>query len=155
MPIYQTTFDVNAPAETVWRVLTTLDRYGEWNPQIPRASGTIEEQGTIHLCLALPGRPAMNLVATIEKVRPARLLTWRGHVVAPWLFEGHRKFEIQSAGDRRVSVRHVENIHGLLAPLFAVFMGGPVERGHHALNQALRTRAESSHADAPVTEGKS
>jgi hypothetical protein len=143
MPIYQTTFDVNASAETVWRVLTSLDRYGEWNPQIPRASGAIEEKGKIALRLALPGRPALDLVATLEEVRPGQLLTWRGHVGAPWLFEGHRKFEIQSAGDRRVSVTHVEDIHGLLAPLFAVFMGGPVERSHHALNHALRTRAEN------------
>src|SRR5262245_57914319 len=154
MPVYETTFDVDASAATVWRVLTTLDRYGEWNPQIPRARGAIEEQGTIHLCLALPGRPAMNLVATIEKARPNQLLTWRGHVVAPWLFEGHRTFEIQPAGDGRVRVTHVEDIHGFLAPLFAVFMGGPVERSHHALNDALRTRAESSHSDAAVVEGR-
>jgi len=155
MPIYQTTFDVDASAESVWRVLTELDRYGEWNPQIPRASGAIEEHGHIHLRLALPGRPAMNLVATIETVRPRQLLTWRGHVVAPWFFEGHRTFEIRSAGDRRVSVTHVEDVHGLLALLFAVFMGGPVERSHHALNHALRARAAGSHADAPVTEGQS
>lgn len=155
MPVYQTTFDVNASAETVWRVLTTLDRYSEWNPQIPSASGAIEEQGHIYLRLVLPGRPAMNLVATIEKVQPRRLLAWRGHVVAPWFFEGHRKFEIHSTGDRRVSVTHVEDVHGLLAPLFAVFMGGPVAQSHHALNHALRTRAERSHADGPVTEAKS
>jgi len=144
MPIYRTTFDVNASAEAVWRVLTTLDRYGEWNPQIPRASGAIEEHGKIALRLVLPGRPAMDLAATIEEVRPGRLLTWRGHVVAPWFFEGHRRFEIEPAGDRRVSVTHIEDIHGALAPLFTVVMGGPVERSHHALNQALRTRAETS-----------
>ena len=155
MPIYQTTFDVNASPEAVWQALTTLDRYGEWNPQIPAASGAIEEQGQINLCLALPGRPAMNLVATIEKVQHSELLTWRGHVVAPWLFEGHRKFAIQRAGEHRVSVTHVEDIHGLLAPLFAVFMGGPVERSHHALNRALRTRAESLHADSTAPYGKS
>jgi hypothetical protein len=143
MPVYRTTFEVNASAETVWRVLTTLDRYGEWNPQIPRATGAIAEQAEINLCLVLPGRPAMNLVATIEQVRPGELLTWRGHVVAPWLFEGHRTFAIHAAGDRRVSVTHIEDIHGLLAPVFGLFMGGPVERSHHALNHALRTRAEN------------
>ncbi len=151
MPIYQTTFDVNASAESVWRVLTTLDRYREWNPQIPTASGAIEEQGRLDLRLVLPGRPAMNLVATIEKVQPRRLLTWRGHVVAPWFFEGHRTFEIHPTGDRRVSVTHVEDVHGLLAPLFALFMGGPVERSHHALNHALRTRAENFHPETPTT----
>ena len=41
MPVYRTTFEVNASADTVWRVPSTLDRYGEWNPQIPRATGAI------------------------------------------------------------------------------------------------------------------
>ena len=144
MPIYQTTFDVNASADAVWRVLTNLDQYGEWNPQIPRASGAIQEKGQIALRLALPGRPAMDLVATIEEVRRGELLTWRGHVLAPWFFEGYRKFEIHEAGDHRVSVTHVEDIHGLFAPLFAVFMGRPIETSQQAFNDALRTRAETS-----------
>ena len=37
MPIFQTKFEVNAPADRVWGLLTGLDRYAEWNPQIPRA----------------------------------------------------------------------------------------------------------------------
>ena len=144
MPIYKTTFGVSASADAGWRVLTNLDEYGEWNPQIPTASGAVREKSKITLRLALPGRPAMDLVATIEEVRPGELLTWRGHVVAPWFFEGYRKFEIRAAGDRRVSVTHVEDIHGLFAPLFAVFMGKPIKTSQHALNNALRTRAEMS-----------
>ena len=144
MPVYETTFEINATPERVWQVLVALDRYAEWNPQIPLASGNLEEGARIHLRLALPGRPAMNLVATIERAQRDALLTWRGHVVAPWFFEGYRKFAIQPSDDRRARVTHVEDIHGLLAPLFAIVMGGPVVRSHHALNQALRTRAESS-----------
>lgn len=144
MPVYQTTFDVNASADAVWRVLTNLDEYGQWNPQIPSASGAVEEQSKITLRLVLPGRPAMDLVATIEEVRPGELLTWRGHVVAPWFFEGVRTFAIRAAGDHRVSVTHIEDIRGLFAPLFALFMGGPIRTSQHALNNALRARAEAS-----------
>ena len=144
MPVYQTTFEINAGANRVWEVLTTLDHYAEWNPQIPRASGTLQEGATISLRLALPGRPAMNLSATIEDARPNELLTWRGHVVAPWFFEGHRRFAIEPVTSGRVRVTHVEDIHGLLAPVFSLMMGGPVEKSHRALNEALRVRAESS-----------
>jgi hypothetical protein len=87
--------------------------------------------------------PTLDLVATIEEVSPGRLLTWRGHVGAPWLFEGYRRFEIHAAEGRRVRVTHVEDIHGVPAPLFAVVMGGPIQRSHDALNHALRTRVES------------
>jgi hypothetical protein len=92
----------------VWQVLTGLERYAEWNPQIPSASGRLEVGGRIRLRLALPARPALDLSATIEEVLPERLLTWRGHVVKPWLFEGYRKFAIQPIDSTRTSVTHVE-----------------------------------------------
>ena len=81
MPVYQTTFEINAPASWVWQVLTGLERYAGWNPQIPTASGRLEVGGRIRLRLALPERPTLDLSATIEEVLPERLLTWRGHVV--------------------------------------------------------------------------
>ena len=81
MPVYRTTFAVDAPAARVWEALTALDRYPEWNPQIPRIRGSLRPgKRMILLQLALPGRPTMNLTATIEEARPGALLTWRGHV---------------------------------------------------------------------------
>lgn len=44
----------------------------------------------------------------------------------------------------RARITHVEDIHGLLAPMFALLIGGPVAQSHHALDQALRTRAEGT-----------
>ena len=144
MPIYQTTFEINAPASRVWEVLVALDRYAEWNPQIPRANGRLEVGARIRLRLALPARPTLDLSATIEEVQPDRLLTWRGHVVRPWLFEGYRKFAIRPIHGARVSVTHVEDIHGFLAPVFSVLMGAAVAKSQQALNAALRARAEST-----------
>ena len=143
MPVYQTSFEINAPPKLVWQVLTTLDRYAEWNPQIPRASGSLEEGASIRLRLVLPSRPVMDLTAIIEQAQPEQLLTWRGHVVAPWFFEGYRKFEIQPIASDRSRVTHVEDIHGLFAPVFSLIMGGPVQKSHQALNAALLARAES------------
>ena len=110
MPIYQTTFAISATADRVWSVLTDLDRYHEWNPQIPQISGTLKKGSRISLRLALPGRSLMDLSATIEEAQPGSLLTWRGHVVAPWFFEGHRTFEISPVSERHVRVTHVEAV---------------------------------------------
>jgi hypothetical protein len=143
MAVYQTTFEINAPATRVWHVLTDLSRYSEWNPQIPRTKGRIEEGASINLRIALPGRPAMDVSAVIEQAQPDQLLTWRGHVVAPWFFEGYRKFAIQPIESGRVTFTHIEDIHGLLAPMFTIVMGGAVSMSHRALNEALRLRAES------------
>jgi uncharacterized protein YndB with AHSA1/START domain len=49
MPVYQTTFEIYAPATRVWDVLTDFRSYPQWNPQIPWASGSIEDGARIHL----------------------------------------------------------------------------------------------------------
>jgi len=144
MPVYQTTFAVNAPAARVWETLTALDRYPEWNPQIPRLTGSLQPGEQVDLRLALPGRRPMDLTATIEEARPDALLTWRGHVVAPWFFEGYRRFEIEPVAPGQVRVTHVEDVHGLLAPLFGLTLGSRVQSSHDALNAALKARAEAS-----------
>jgi uncharacterized protein YndB with AHSA1/START domain len=56
MPVYRTTFAVDAPAACVWEALTALDRYPEWNPQIPRIRGSLRPGERIDLQLALPVR---------------------------------------------------------------------------------------------------
>jgi len=144
MPIYRTTFAVNAPASRVWEALTAVDRYPEWNPQIPRLRGSLRPGERIDLQLALPGRPPMDLTATIEDARPPALLTWRGHVVAPWVFEGYRRFEIEPVAPGQVRITHVEDVHGLLAPLFGMLFGPRVQASHAALNAALKARAEAA-----------
>lgn len=143
MPIYESTIAIGAPASLVWQILSAIDRYGEWNPQIPKASGKAEEGTTIQMTLALPGRPSMNVSANVEEATPDRLLTWRGNVGAPWLFSGFRKFEIVPSEDGKVLVTHIEDIGGLLSPVFGLLMGGPVRKSQKAVNEALRERAES------------
>ena len=142
--IYKTTFGINAPADRVWLVLTSFDRYREWNPQIPTVAGSPEAGTQIKLRLALPGRPALDLRATIEQAKENQLLSWRGHLLAPWFFEGYREFAIRPIDSGRASVTHVEDVHGLFAPLFLLLMGGPIQRSQRALNEALRVRAERS-----------
>jgi hypothetical protein len=120
MPIYQTTFEINATADRVWEILTELDRYPEWNPQIPLGSGVIEVGAKIDLRLKFPGRPAMNVSAIVEQADRDRLFTWRGHLLAPWFFTGYRKFEIQPVDGDHVRLTHVEDIRGSFAPVFAL-----------------------------------
>jgi ubiquinone/menaquinone biosynthesis C-methylase UbiE len=151
MPRYETTFEIDAPASRVWQVLTDLGRYPEWNPQITRITGTIAEGSELALRLTFPGRAVMEVTAVIEQAQPGALLTWRGHLATRWLFEGYREFAIEALGPGRSRVTHLEDIHGLLAPVFALFMGGPVERSHRLLNEALRARAEA-HFDKAKAE---
>ena len=71
------------------------------------------------------------------------MFSWRGHLLAPGFFEGYREFAIQQTAPDRVTVTHVEDVHGAFAPIFSLVMGKPVEKSQLALNDALRSRAEA------------
>ncbi len=144
MPLYRSEFPVQASPEVVWRVLMDFDSYPEWNPQIVRIAGRQERGAVIELRLSMPGRPSMNLKARLTGLEPPRLLTWQGHVLAPWLFSGYRVFAIDPQGSGGVMLTHSEDIRGLLSPLFALAMGTAAKASHNALNSALKQRCEQA-----------
>ena len=143
MPVYETRFAINASPQQVWNAVVSFDRYPEWNPQIRAIRGSCEVGAAIKLTLCLPDRPVLDVSARIEQVEPFVRLTWRGHVIAPWFFEGYRRFEIEAVGEGRVMFTHVEDVHGVVGPIFSLLMGTAQRRSHKALNGALKTRAEA------------
>ena len=142
MAVYRTTFAVDAPAERVWEVLTDFDRYPEWNPSLPSIAGRPEAGSTVTLTLAMPGRPSAKVKARLTEMVPGRRMVWDGNVGADWLFAGHREFLIDPEPDGGVRLTHVEDVSGLLFPLFRLFMGGAIQRHHDGLNSAVKERAE-------------
>jgi hypothetical protein len=143
MPIYRSDFEIQASDATVWAVLIDFEKYPQWNPSLPFISGELKEGSTVSLTLGLPGRPSMNVTAQFEQIQPKRLITWRGKVGAAWLFSGYRVFEIQVLTPTTTRVTHVEDVGGLLAPIFKLLMGEAVQQSHDAFNETLKKRAES------------
>jgi len=90
----------------------------------------------------MPGRPSPKVKARLGDVEPGRRLTWHGKVGADWLFAGTREFLIDAQPDETVRFMHVEDVRGVLFPLFRAVMGSAIQRHHDALDVALRERAE-------------
>jgi hypothetical protein len=144
MPLYRSQFPVQASPEAVWQVLMDFDSYPEWNPQIVAIAGRKELGAVIDLRLSMPGRPSMDLKARLTGFEPPRLLTWHGHVLAPWLFSGERVFSIEPQESGGATLTHSEDIRGLLSPIFALAMGKAAKASHDALNAALKQRCEQA-----------
>jgi hypothetical protein len=142
MAVYRTTFPIGASADTVWDVLTDFVRYPEWNPSLPSISGELRPGSTVSMTLAMPGRPSPKVKARLDDVEPGRRLTWHGNLGADWLFAGTREFLIDPQPDETVSFTHVEDVRGVLFPLFRAVMGSAIQRHHDALNVALTERVE-------------
>lgn len=119
MAVYRTTFAVDASAGRVWEILTDFDRWAEWNPSIPSMEGEPRVGSTVALTQAMPGRPSAKVKAKLTEVVPGRRLVWDGKVGAELLFAGHREFLIEPEPDGTVLFAHVEDVSGLLFPLFS------------------------------------
>jgi hypothetical protein len=146
--VYQTTFPIEASSEVVWSVLTDFERYPEWNPSLPSISGHLRVGSTVSLMLGMPGRPSAKVKADITEVVPRQRLTWHGNVGGDWLFAGDRVFAIEEQDDQTVHFTHVEDIQGVLFPLFRLVMGSAIQRSHDGFNTALKQRAEQFGAAA-------
>ncbi len=68
---------VQATAERIWEVLSNLDRWGDWNPMYPHASGKIVIGGTMELLEHVAGKPDTRLTAKIVDWTPEAQLILR------------------------------------------------------------------------------
>lgn len=148
MAVYRTTFRIEASDEVVWAVLTDFGRYSEWNPSVPSIAGDLRVGSTVSLTLAMPGRPSAKVKAQLTEVVAQQRLRWHGNVGGDRLFAGDRDFVIEPADGGAVRVTHVEDVGGILFPVFRLVMGSAIQRHHDGFNTALKQRAEELAAQA-------
>lgn len=111
---FATTITINAPAETIWGLLTDAAGYPAWNSTITKIEGRIAagEKVTVH-AKASPGRAFPLRVSTFEA--PARMV-WTGGMPLG-LFTGTRVFTVAPARGGGVMFSMTEGFAGLMAGL--------------------------------------
>jgi hypothetical protein len=136
--------DIQAPAEVVWRLLTDLPRFQEWNPFIREASGQIRAGGVVRVrvrpSLAIP----LVFHAEVLQCQERRELRWRGHFLAPWLASGEHTFTLQPQAAGAVRFVQREVFGGALPGLVGGLLEREARRGFEAMNRALKARAENA-----------
>jgi hypothetical protein len=103
--------EIAAPPETVWDVLTAIDRWPSWNPDVKSMSmkGGLAE-GTVFRWKAGPG----TITSTIRRVEPPRLIAWTGTTFGVKAIHFYRL----EPRDGKTFVRTEESFEGLVARLF-------------------------------------
>ena len=133
---------IQASPQRVWDVLTDFAAYPEWNPFIPRITGSLETGSRLDVQLQPPGGRGVRMRPTVQAAEPARELRWLGHLGIPGLFDGEHRFRIEAVGTDRVCFVQEEHFTGLLAPFVLRFVERGTQQGFEAMNQALKARAE-------------
>ena len=126
--------EIAAPPEVAWDVLTGIEEWPTWNPEVKSASveGEVGE-GTEFRWRAGPG----TITSTIEDVEPPRRIAWTGKTFGIKAIHVHTL----EARDGGTLVRTEESYDGLAARLFH----GRLQK---TLDNALQSGLEHLKAEA-------
>jgi hypothetical protein len=138
-----TEIEIEAPAEKVWQVLTTFEKYPEWNPFITRINGELRNGARLAVHMNPPNGREMTFSPTVLEVRENKELRWLGKAGAG-MFNGEHKFAIQPVNEKRVRFLQSEKFTGLLVGLMGKKFDADTRQGFEEMNIALKNRAEKS-----------
>jgi hypothetical protein len=133
--------EIQATPEQVWKVLTDLNEYADWNPLLYRAKGQVRAGAKVELS-ARTASNDMNFNCSVTRVEPKREFAWKFHVILPFLFRGEHIFRIEPVGERRVRFIDREIFKGLLVPLQAKDLETNAKDGMVAMGEALKARVD-------------
>lgn len=142
MEIY-TDIEISSPAEKVWKILTNLNDYSNWNPFLVKAEGTIQKGAKITIHVQPPGLKTMVFNPTIVKKEDNRILAWEGKFILPGIFDGEHTFIIEELGNGSVRLIQKETYVGLAIPFMAKKLNQNTRSGFELMNQAVKKLAES------------
>lgn len=139
----QTTYDIDAPAETVWSILIDFPSHAEWNPFFASIEGSpsVGDQLKVTARKA-DGGNGMRFSPTVLEVKAGELLRWKGKFLVPGLFDGTHTFRLERLDASRTRLHHGEEFHGILVPLLGKVLAD-TERGFDDFNRALAERSEA------------
>ena len=129
---------IQAPAHTVWAVLTDFASHSAWDPFLTR----IEGSAAVGQRLAVRFDNGMTMRPTVTMVEEGRVLEWFGKLLFGGLFDGRHRFELIPEGDSTRLVQS-EQFSGMLVPLVKKVLAD-TERNFERLNLALKKRVEQT-----------
>jgi hypothetical protein len=144
----RTTADIHSTPDHVWRVLSDLAGYKDWNPYITHATGGLAVGGTVTLRLEPPGGAPLSVQPMVLEADAPRELRWLWAKGFSGVCDSEECFVIVPKGDNRTHVIHRLTCTGLALSLpgFASATGERLEtnfrEGMEAMNRALKSRVQ-------------
>ncbi len=140
--------EIEAPASVVWRVLTDLDRYAEWNPFCIKCESTLEMGAPVRMTVVNPWDRAEHnvFVEYVCAFEPEHLLSWNMDWSEAWPYAGRRDQVIEKLGPARCSYYSTDAFLGETGVHIMRFGGSWISFGLTATARALKARAEKIYA---------
>jgi len=140
------TIDIDAPPPVVWKMLVDFEAFSSWNPFITSAEGPLRVGGRLTLRMQPVGGSAVTIRPSLIEVVEGQRLRWRGRLVVRGLFDADHLFIVQPRDANGSRLVQQEQFSGLLVPFFQRSLDRGTLPAFHAMNQALKERAERAAA---------
>ncbi len=136
---------INGNIAKVWQTLTDFQSYSHWNPFMTCIEGEKKAGAKLKVKIIPPGGKSMIFTPTLIKFDTNQEMRWIGILGASWLFSGEHYFKLEKLNEESTKLIHGEIFSGLLSPIFSALSGKKTLQGFNLMNEALKTRVESTH----------
>lgn len=131
---------IEAPVKTVWKVLTEITKWEEWNPFIIQSAGTVALDATIINTMVGDGKK-MTFKPKIIVLEENKEFTWLGQLFFPGLFDGRHQFLLEENQGKTKFKQH-EDFKGILSSIILKKIGHSTADNFRMMNEALKERVE-------------
>ncbi|NKY85304.1 SRPBCC domain-containing protein [Nocardia veterana] len=136
------TVEIDAPAEVVWKVLTDLDSYGEWNPFVVECRSTLEPGDPIEMRVRLGSPKPRAQREFIRTHTPGTEFSYSMKPVPLGILHSRRSHTVTALDDGRTRYRSHFELGGLLQPVVTAALGKHLRAGFEGMTAAVKQRAE-------------
>lgn len=134
---------VSAPPAVVWRILSDLERWGEWSGLYTNVRGKLRIDEVLTLDLALEGERPETLKASVLDWAPELQIHWKVRL-AGGLLTSTRYLEIERLTEEGCIFSNGEVFKGPLARFVPRRLKAKIRRAFAAMSEALKERAETA-----------
>jgi hypothetical protein len=139
--------EIEAPASVVWKVLTDLDRYAEWNTFCPGISSTLKIGDPVIMKVKTPNSDqigtALEYLVCFE---PERLLSWEARPTPQSKDAARRDQYVEALGPERSSYVTTDVFLGPNADQLMKNIGTWAKAGFDDVARGLKKQAEAIYA---------
>lgn len=138
----EVTIDVSA--EHLWRRLVGFDDYGDWNPYIKKAKGSIDPESELVLTLAPQDTAESDATYVVQDMVPQKLLKLRSNLAGVgFLFSMDYDWVLEELTPQRTRFIQVQRYRGLLVPFVIQSLKTKTRQSLVHMNRALKNLAQT------------
>jgi hypothetical protein len=144
--VIEHTVEIDAPPDRVWRVLTDLEAYPDWNPYVVGISGGQALGDTLTLTIVQRNWDGpLTLFPVLSRREAPRTWGWHGSVGVPGLHETEHYFVLEPLSGGRTRLVQREEFRGWLPGwMDSEEHRAPTREAFQAMDLALAARVEAA-----------